>query len=55
MRATLKGAGNTVSEIVVYPEAPHAFYADYRPSYRKEAADDGWKRMQAWFKKYGVA
>ncbi|HUF79788.1 MAG TPA: dienelactone hydrolase family protein [Burkholderiales bacterium] len=54
MRAALKGAGNTVSEIVVYPEAPHAFYADYRPSYRKEAAEDGWNRMQAWFKKYGV-
>jgi carboxymethylenebutenolidase len=55
MRAALKTAGNTVSEIVVYDGAPHAFYADYRPSYRKEAADDGWKRMQAWFKKYGVA
>jgi carboxymethylenebutenolidase len=55
MRAALKGAGNTVSEIVVYPEAPHAFYADYRPSYRKEAAEDGWKRMQGWFKKHGVA
>jgi len=55
MRAVLKGAGNTVSEIVLYDGAPHAFYADYRPSYRKEAADDGWKRMQAWFRKYGVA
>jgi len=55
MRAALKTAGNTLSEIVVYDGAPHAFYADYRPSYRKEAADDGWKRMQAWFKKYGVA
>mgnify|MGYP001609115935 FL=1 len=55
MRAALKGAGNTVSEIVVYPEAPHAFYADYRPNYRKDAAEDGWKRMQAWFRKYGVA
>ena len=55
MRAALKGAGNTVSEIVVYPEAPHAFYADYRPSYRKDAAEDGWKRMQAWLKKHGVA
>ena len=55
MRAALKGAGNTVSEIVVYPEAPHAFYADYRPNYRKDAAEDGWKRMQAWFRKYGIA
>ena len=55
MRAVLKGAGNTTSEIVVYDGAPHAFYADYRPNYRKEAAEDGWKRMQAWFTKYGVA
>ena len=54
MRAALKAAGNTTSEIIVYDGAPHAFYADYRPSYRKEAAEDGWKRMQAWFKKHGV-
>jgi len=43
------------SEFVVYPEAPHAFNADYRPSYRKEAAEDGWKRCLAWFKANGVA
>jgi len=55
MRAALAGAGIAHSHIVVYPEAPHAFYADYRPSYRKEAAEDGWKRMQAWFKQHGVA
>jgi carboxymethylenebutenolidase len=55
MRAALKAAGNNSSEIVVYDGAPHAFYADYRPSYRKEAADDGWRRMQEWFKKHGVA
>ena len=54
MRAALKAAGKTPSEIVVYDGAPHAFYADYRPSYRKEAAEDGWKRMQEWFRKYGV-
>jgi len=42
------------SEFVVYPEAPHAFNADYRPSYRKDAADDGWKRCLAWFKANGV-
>ena len=54
MRAALKAANNTTSDIVVYPEAPHAFYADYRPNYRKEAAEDGWKRMQAWFKQHGV-
>jgi carboxymethylenebutenolidase len=54
MRAALKAAGSK-SELVLYPDTPHAFYADYRPSYRKEAAEDGWKRMLAWFKKYGVA
>jgi carboxymethylenebutenolidase len=54
MRAALKAAGNTTSDIVVYPEAPHAFFADYRPSYRKDAAEDGWKRMQEWFRKHGV-
>jgi len=54
MRATLKAAGNP-SEIVVYPDAGHAFNADYRPSYNKQAAEDGWKRLQQWFKKYGAA
>jgi carboxymethylenebutenolidase len=39
----------------IYPDAPHAFHADYRPSYRKEAAEDGWKRCLAWFKAQGVA
>jgi carboxymethylenebutenolidase len=55
MRAALKAAGNTTSEIIVYPDAPHAFFADYRPNYRKEAAEDGWKQMQAWFRQHGVA
>jgi carboxymethylenebutenolidase len=55
MREALKAAGNTASEIVLYPKAPHAFFADYRPSYRKEPAEDGWKRLLAWFKKNGVA
>lgn len=45
---------NRVAEIVIYPEAGHAFFADYRPSYNKEAAEDGWKRAVAWFKKYLV-
>jgi len=54
MRQSLKAAGSP-SQIVVYPDAPHGFNADYRPSYRKEAAQDGWKRMLEWFKKYGVA
>ena len=43
------------SEFVIYPDAPHAFNADYRPSYRKDAADDGWKRCLAWFAAQGVA
>ena len=42
------------SQFVVYPHAPHAFYADYRPSFRKEAAEDGWTRCLAWFKAHGV-
>lgn len=42
------------SEFVVYPDAPHAFHADYRPSYRQAAAEDGWKRALAWFKTQGV-
>lgn len=46
--------GNNPSEIVVYPDAPHAFFADYRPSYRENDAKDGWQRLQAWFKQYGV-
>ena len=54
MRGRLK-AGNSGSEIIVYPDTPHGFNADYRPSYRKEQAEDGWKRLQAWFKKYGVS
>lgn len=43
------------SEFVVYPDAPHAFHADYRPTFRKEAAEEGWKRCVAWFKTHGVA
>jgi carboxymethylenebutenolidase len=54
MRDELKGT-KTASEIHVYPDTPHAFYADYRPSYRKEQADDGWKRMQEWLKTNGVS
>jgi carboxymethylenebutenolidase len=48
MRAALKAAGKN-SQIRVYDGAPHAFNADYRPSYRKQAAEDGWRRMLAWF------
>ena len=53
MNAALKKA-NKPSEIVLYPDTPHGFHADYRPTYRKEQADDGWKRLQEWFKKNGV-
>ncbi len=56
MRAGLLAFGKDKESIIhVYPDMPHAFHADYRPSYRKEAADDGWKRMLAWFKKHGIA
>ena len=44
-----------LSQIHVYDNAPHAFHADYRPSFRKEEAGDGWKRMQAWFRKIDKA
>jgi carboxymethylenebutenolidase len=57
MRAALKAAGTpaaTKSEIVTYPDTPHAFNADYRASYRKGPAEDGWKRALAWFKANGV-
>ena len=54
MRDELKAA-NKPSEIVIYPDTPHGFHADYRPSYRPEQAKDGWARLQAWFKKNGVA
>ena len=61
MKAALLDAGGKgnaaakASEFVIYPDAPHAFHADYRPSYRKEAAEDGFKRALAWFKTHGVA
>ncbi len=51
MKAALKAAGKT-AEFKIYPGAPHAFHADYRPSYRQEAAEDAWKQMEVWFKKY---
>jgi len=54
MRAALE-RGSSGSQIVVYEDAPHGFNADYRPSYRKAAATDGWKRMLAWFKSHGAA
>jgi carboxymethylenebutenolidase len=53
MRGALKKAKQP-AEIVVYPDTPHAFFADYRPSYRQQAAEDGWKRMLKWFEEHGV-
>ena len=53
MQAALKSAGKT-AEFKIYPGAPHGFHADYRASYRKEAAEDAWNQMIAWFKKYKV-
>jgi carboxymethylenebutenolidase len=56
MRAALFAFGkDKTCPIHVYPGVPHGFHADYRPSYRKAEAEDGWKRMLAWFKKHGVA
>jgi carboxymethylenebutenolidase len=53
MKSALQSANKTF-EIKTYPGAPHGFHADYRQSYRKEAAEDAWNQMQAWFKKYKV-
>jgi carboxymethylenebutenolidase len=53
LRASLRQA-NSASQVLVYPGAPHAFYADYRPSYRAEAAEDGWQRLKAWFAQHGL-
>jgi carboxymethylenebutenolidase len=52
LRDALKAGGNANVEFVVYPDAPHAFHADYRPSYRKEAAEDAWKRAVAFFRQH---
>ena len=58
MKAALAASTNPAakrSQFVVYPGAPHAFHADYRPSYRKDAAEDGWQRCVAWLKANGAA
>lgn len=52
-RDRARAAGKSV-ELVVYPEAPHGFHADYRPSYRREPAEDGWNRALAFLKANGV-
>jgi carboxymethylenebutenolidase len=57
MKAALSagGAAARASEFTVYPDAPHAFHADYRPTYRQRAAQDGWQRCLAWLRKHGAA
>jgi carboxymethylenebutenolidase len=47
--------GKSKSEIIVYPKADHGFHADYRPSYNKQASQEAWTKMLAWFKKHGAA
>jgi carboxymethylenebutenolidase len=54
MREALKTAGKS-GELILYPDAPHGFNADYRSSYTKSAAEDGWKRMLEWFQRFGAA
>ena len=54
MRQAIRAAAKP-SEIHTYPDTPHAFYADYRPSYRRREAEDGWKRMLEWFRRHGVS
>ena len=54
MREALK-KGGTLSEIVLYPDTPHGFHADYRPTYREEQAKDAWGRCLNWFRENGVA
>ena len=53
MKAELK-KGKSRSEIIIYPEAGHGFHADYREAYNKQASDDAWKKLLAWFKKHGA-
>ena len=53
MRGELEQAKSPAT-IVIYPDTPHGFFADYRPSYRPLAAADAWSRTQAWFKQHGV-
>ena len=57
MKAALAGGtpAARASQFVVYPDAPHAFHADYRPTFRQGPAEDGWKRALEWFRTHGVA
>ena len=55
MNEALEKAGKKASHIDLYPDTPHGFNADYRPSYRKDKAEDAWKKMLAFFKEHGAA
>ena len=54
MNSNLAAAGKSESGIHLYPDAEHGFHADYRPMYKREDAQDGWKRMLAHFRKHGL-
>ncbi len=54
-RLSFGSAASQASEIVVYPDAPHAFHADHQASYRPADAQDGWRRCLAWLRTHGVA
>lgn len=51
MQDAVKKAGKSKSELIVYPNAMHGFFADYRPSYNKQSAEDAWPKLLEWFKK----
>jgi carboxymethylenebutenolidase len=56
--ALVKASSNPsakASKFEIYPEAPHAFHADYRATYREGPAKDAWAKCLAWFKQHGVA
>ena len=53
-KAAPKNAAAKAAEFEIYPDVPHGFHADYRGTYREDAAKDGWQKCLAWFKKYGV-
>ncbi len=54
MKDAIEQGRRQVAESTSIDGAGHAFHADYRPSYRKDAAEDGWKRMLAWLRRNGV-
>lgn len=54
-KAASKNPAAKASRFEIYPDAPHAFHADYRATYREGPAKDGWEKCIAWFKQNGVA